>query len=93
MQRKWKPYTNSAISELRVSGIQSLCCVPLLMGNRALGTLVLGATREAAFSQEDGEYLQQVATQIAAAIHNASAYREVAQAKDRLTQEKKYLES
>ena len=86
-------YTNPAIGELRVSGIQSLCCVPLLMGNRALGTLVLGATRESAFSQEDGEYLQQVATLIAAAIHNASAYREVAQAKDRLTQEKKYLEA
>ncbi|MFZ3266622.1 MAG: sigma 54-interacting transcriptional regulator [Terriglobales bacterium] len=86
-------YTNPTITELRASGVQSLCCVPLLMGNRALGTLVLGATREAAFSQEDGEYLQQVATQIAAAIHNASAYREVAQAKDRLTQEKKYLES
>ena len=86
-------YTNPAISELRASGVQSLCCVPLLMGSRALGTLVLGATRESAFSQEDGEYLQQVATLIAAAIHNASAYREVAQAKDRLTQEKKYLEA
>jgi formate hydrogenlyase transcriptional activator len=86
-------YTNSAIDELRAAGAQSLCCVPLLMGSRALGTLDLGAIRQNAFSQADGEYLQQVATQITAAIHNASEYREVAQAKDRLTQEKKYLES
>jgi formate hydrogenlyase transcriptional activator len=86
-------YTNSAIEELRAAGVRSLCCVPLLMGSRALGTLDLGAIRENAFSREDGEYLQQVATQITAAIHNASEYREVAQAKDRLTQEKKYLES
>jgi formate hydrogenlyase transcriptional activator len=86
-------HSDSAIDELRAAGVQSLCCVPLLMGSRALGTLDLGAIRENAFSQEDGEYLQQVATQITAAIHNASEYREVAQAKDRLTQEKKYLES
>lgn len=86
-------YTHPAIEELRVAGVQSLCCVPLLMGSGALGTLDLGAFRENAFSQQDGEYLQQVAIQIAAAIHNASAYREVAQAKDRLTQEKRYLEN
>ena len=86
-------YTNSPINELLAAGVQSLCCVPLLMGNRAIGTLNLGAIRPNAFSQEDGEYLQQVATQIAAAIHNASKYREVTGAKDRLTQEKKYLAS
>jgi GAF domain-containing protein len=65
-------HSDSAIDELRAAGVQSLCCVPLLMGSRALGTLDLGAIRENAFSQEDGEYLQQVATQITAAIHNAS---------------------
>ncbi len=84
---------NSALEEMRATGIQSLCCVPLLMGNRALGSLLLGATNASAFSREDGEYLQQVATQIAPAIHNANTYREVAQAKERLTHEKRYLES
>jgi len=39
------------------------------------------------------EYLQQVANLIAAAIRNANAYREVAQLKDRLAGEKRYLES
>jgi formate hydrogenlyase transcriptional activator len=55
--------------------------------------VLLGATRENAFNREDAEYLQQVARQIAPAIQNASAYREVAQAKDRLAQEKRYLEN
>ena len=86
-------FSNVAVREMREAGIQSLCCVPLLMGSRVLGSLLLGATRENAFSREDGEYLQQVATQIAPAIHNASTYREVAQAKERLTQEKRYLEN
>jgi formate hydrogenlyase transcriptional activator len=86
-------FSDIAIREIQESGIRSLCCVPLLMGNRALGSVLLGAARENAFSQEDGEYLQQVAAQIAPAIHNATAYREVAQAKDRLANEKRYLES
>jgi formate hydrogenlyase transcriptional activator len=86
-------HASSSVKEIRAGGIRSLCCVPLLMGNRAVGTLDLGATRDNAFSQEEGEYLQQAATQIAAAIHNASVYHEVTQAKDRLTQEKKYLEN
>ena len=86
-------FSNAATKEVQESGIQSLCCVPLLMGSRALGSLLLGAKRENAFSKEDGEYLQQVARQIAPAIHNASTYREVTQAKDRLTNEKKYLEN
>ena len=86
-------HASSSVKEIRAAGNRSLCCVPLLMGNRAVGTLDLGAARNNAFSQEDGEYLQQAATQIAAAIHNASVYHEVTQAKDRLTQEKKYLEN
>jgi formate hydrogenlyase transcriptional activator len=85
--------SNLAIKELLHNGVQSLCCVPLLLGSRVLGVLYLAATRANGFSQQDGEYLQQVATQIAAALHNASSYREVARAKDRLVQEKKYLEN
>jgi formate hydrogenlyase transcriptional activator len=86
-------FNNPMIKEIHESGVQSLCCVPLLLGSRALGSVLLGATRENAFNREDAEYLQQVARQIAPAIQNASAYREVAQAKDRLAQEKRYLEN
>lgn len=71
------------MKEILEAGVQSLCCVPLLAGNRVVGTLLLGAAREKVF----GEYLQQVGMQIGAAIHNAISYREIAQLKERLTQE------
>jgi formate hydrogenlyase transcriptional activator len=86
-------FSTPVAREMKQSGIQSLCCVPLLMGSRALGSVLLAATRENAFNWDDAEYLQQVARQIAPAIQNATAYREVAQAKDRLAQEKRYLEN
>jgi formate hydrogenlyase transcriptional activator len=79
--------------QMRGAGIQSLCNVPLLSGDQVLGSLNLGSLRRNAFRSEDMEYLQQVANLIAAAIRNANAYREVAQLKDRLAGEKRYLES
>jgi formate hydrogenlyase transcriptional activator len=79
--------------ELRREGIQSICNVPLLSGSQVLGSLDFGTRRRDAFHLEDAEYLQQVGDQIAAALDNARAYREIAQLKDRLAQEKRYLES
>jgi len=79
--------------QMRGAGIQSLCNVPLLSGDQVLGSLNLGGLRRNAFHSEDTEYLQQVANLIAAAIRNASAYRKIAQLKDRLAGEKRYLES
>ena len=78
--------------QMRGAGIQSLCNVPLLSGDQVLGSLNLGSLRRNAFRSEDMEYLQQMANLIAAAIRNANAYREVAQLKDRLASEKRYLE-
>jgi formate hydrogenlyase transcriptional activator len=73
-------------------GIQSVCSVPLLAGNRVWGTLNPSSMAEGAFGSAEVEYLQQVANQIASALQNAHAYREIAQLKDRLVQEKRYLE-
>ena len=73
-------------------GIRSLCSVPLMAGDRMWGTLDVSRTVENAFDPWEVEYLQQVANQIAAALQNAHAYREIAQLKDRLAQEKRYLE-
>jgi len=75
------------------AGIRSLCSVPLMAGDRMWGTLDVSGTVENAFGPSEVEYLQQVANQIAAALQNAHAYREIAQLKDRLAQEKRYLES
>src|ERR1700687_1712530 len=73
-------------------GIRSVCSVPLIAGNRIWGTLNPSSMIENAFSPSEVDYLQQVANQIAAALQNAHAYREIAQLKERLDQEKRYLE-
>ncbi len=74
-------------------GIRSVCSVPLIAGSRIWGALNPSSKKENAFGRSEVEYLQQVANQIAAALQNAHAYREIAQLKDRLNQEKRYLES
>jgi formate hydrogenlyase transcriptional activator len=77
---------------LSASGIQSLCALPLLAGGQVCGALLLGNARKDAFSQQDTEYLQQVANRIGGAFGDARAYREVVHVKDQLTREKRYLE-
>ncbi len=57
-----------------------------------LGVLSVGAHRADAFSADDLEFLGKVASQIAIAVDNALAYGEIEQLKDKLTQEKVYLE-
>jgi formate hydrogenlyase transcriptional activator len=74
------------------SGVRSVCSVPLIAGNRVWGALDVSSMKENAFGSSEVEYLQQVANQIAVALQNAHAYREIGQLKDRLAQEKRYLE-
>ncbi len=73
-------------------GIRSACIVPLITANQTLGTLSFGSLRERAFTQEDVDLLTQVASQIAIAVENALAYREIAELKNKLAEEKYYLE-
>jgi formate hydrogenlyase transcriptional activator len=73
-------------------GIKSGCHLPLISRNRVLGTLSLGSVQENAFSQDDATFLSQVASQVAIAVDNALAYHQISELKDRLAQEKLYLE-
>jgi len=75
--------------EIRAAGVRSLCSVPLMLGDRILGTMLLGTTGENAYSRDEGEYLQQVANQIAAALHNAGSRGEVGQAAGRVISEER----
>jgi formate hydrogenlyase transcriptional activator len=74
------------------AGVRSVCSVPLIAGERVWGALNPSSRIENAFGPSEVEYLQQVANQIAAALQNANAYREIAQLKERLDEEKRYLE-
>jgi len=73
-------------------GFKSLCCVPLLRPKGPLGVLVFGSTRRDAFHSEDLSLLSQVAAQFAVALENHRAAAEIEGLKQRLTEEKKYLE-
>ncbi len=73
-------------------GIQSLCCIPLITRRGAIGTLNLASTQNNAFVSQDFGFLQQVAAQVAVALDNAQVYREIASIKDKLANEKSYLE-
>ena len=73
-------------------GLQTLHCIPLKTSNGTLGVLKVGSTRENAFSEADQDLLSEVGAQLAIALDNARAYREIAHLKDRLTEEKLYLE-
>jgi formate hydrogenlyase transcriptional activator len=77
---------------LLAEGLQSLCCVPLLRPKGPLGVLVLGSTRADAFKTDDLTLLNQVAAQLAIALENARAAQEVKQLRNRLEQEKRYLQ-
>lgn len=77
---------------IALEGANSLCRVPLISHERVLGVLSLGSVREHAFSDDDVEFLEQVGSQIAIALENATAYREIAELKDKLVHEKVYLE-
>jgi formate hydrogenlyase transcriptional activator len=77
---------------LLAEGVESFCCVPLLSHDRALGTLNVGSRQPGAFSPDDVALLGQVAQQIAIAVENGLAYRQIAELKEKLSSEKLYLE-
>ena len=72
-------------------GIRSFCMLPMVRRDRVLGTLNLGRLRESAFSPPEVEFLTQVANQIAIGVENALDYRQVTEARERLTEERNYL--
>ena len=72
--------------------IHSLAHVPLKGRRETLGVLSLGTHRENAFSPDDLTFLTQIARQVAIAVENAVAFGEVSDLKNKLAQEKLYLE-
>ncbi len=73
-------------------GINSFCDVPLISKNRLLGVLAVAKREEGAFDPDDVGFLTQVANQVAIGVENALAYSEIEELKNKLAQEKLYLE-
>jgi formate hydrogenlyase transcriptional activator len=73
-------------------GIRSHCAVPLMSHRRAVGTVNVGRFAENGFTPAEVDLLSQVAGQIALALENALAYRQIEELKNKLAEEKLYLE-
>ena len=100
--RSGKPWVLNRLDPAEVSpemyakasgeGMNSFCDVALISRDRLLGVLALASREENAFDREATSFLSQVAQQVAIGVENALAYGEIADLKDKLAQEKLYLE-
>jgi formate hydrogenlyase transcriptional activator len=73
-------------------GIKSDCVVPMIARGKCIGTLNVGSKAKEQYSEEDAEFLQEVATQVALAVENMQAYEEINALKTRFEAENVYLQ-
>jgi formate hydrogenlyase transcriptional activator len=73
-------------------GVQSACYLPLTTARRRMGTLTFACKKPDAYVEAELEFLQLVANQVAVAVENALAFQEIEALKDKLHEEKTYLE-
>jgi formate hydrogenlyase transcriptional activator len=85
------PYSESH-SKIVEEGIKVGALFPLTSPKRVLGVLGLARREEKTFTEDDLDFLMQVAKQIATAVENALAYGQISELKNQLSQEKLYLE-
>ncbi len=74
------------------AGMRTACALPLVTGRRAVGVLTVASVNAEAFSRADVDLLKQIAGQIAIGVENAIAYGALAGVRDKLAEEKQYLE-
>jgi len=79
-------------SRMSTAGLKSGCTAPLIFRDRVLGVLSIKSLHQDSFSRDDAELFGQVANQVAIAVENALAYREIETLKNKLQGEKLYLE-
>ena len=89
---KESDYGSEAVGHLTKLGMQSGCWVPLIHRGEVVGTMMVASRIEGAFSRHDAEMLQEIAGQVAMAVSNALAFRQITELRDKLTLEKQYLE-
>lgn len=75
------------VPEMRLAyaaGLRCGCSVPLISHDQVLGSINVGAFREAAFSSEDAELLEQIARPVAIAVENALNFQRAERERDRV---------
>ena len=77
---------------LVAEGVKRQCVIPLVNRGRTIGALAIARTSDASFMPDEIQFLDEASGQIAIAIENSLAYREISELKEKLAQEKLYLE-
>src|SRR3979411_2845115 len=72
--------------------VGTVCVLPLVSRGRVLGTFGVLKYQDNAFTSDGIEFLTQIANQVAIAVESACAFGEIRELKEKLTQEKLYLE-
>ena len=68
-------------------GVRSYVIVPLIARGSSVGVLAVASTRTNRYSDEDAEFLHEVATQIALAVENMKAYEDITSLNQAMKQE------
>ncbi len=72
--------------------VGTVCILPLVSRGRVLGLFGVVKYQDNAFNSDDMEFLTQIGNQVAIAVENALAFGQIRELKDKLAQEKLYLE-
>ena len=86
------PHAPESIRTLSRLGMASDCWVPLVHHGKAIGTLGVLSRIEHGIGLEDVSMLERIAVQVAMAVDNSLAFRRIAELRDKLRQEKQYLQ-
>lgn len=86
-------FAAETVRHLSTLGMHSGCWVPLVQRGESIGTMCVASRSDGVFTARDAEMLTQIAGQVAMAVNNAMAFRRIAELRDRLSQEKQYLEA
>jgi formate hydrogenlyase transcriptional activator len=81
------------LERLKAESIAAMAVAPLGTSNGPLGLMSMGSKRPNNFGQEDLDILSQISAQISLALDNALAYGRLTASRNRLEDERLYLES
>ena len=70
-------FPENGVLTLRQANIQTICCIPLVTRHGALGTLNVGRRSPEVCSPDEVDLLVDVARQVAIALENMLAFREI----------------
>ena len=72
--------------------LKSACWLPLMNREKAVGVMMVASRQKAAYGNREVEALTHIAAQIAAAVDNVVAFKQIAELTDRLKETNRYLE-